>query len=230
MNKATKRMLLAYDGGEDDREMTNRRRDYRSEYRNDYRNDYRDEYEDGYRNEYAYGNNMRYEYDEPEDKYDRRGRRHYKNGRYAPMNSYDDPMEYQDRDLRNIGAMSTMRMIGFDGASSSPEKKEHKQKGQDKLTMRAAQYWVQSMENEDGSRGEHWTLEQIERLANEKDFEGDKLELWVTMNMMYSDYFKVAKKFNVNNTDFYLELSKAFLDDKDAGDEKLFKYFECVVE
>ena len=222
MNKATKRMLLAYDGGEDDREMTNRRRDYRSEYR--------DEYEDGYRNEYAYGNNMRYDYDEPEDKYDRRGRRHYKNGRYAPKSVYEDYGDHYEPEPRNAGPMSTMRMIGFDGTFSSAEKKEHKQKGQDKLTMRAAQYWVENMENEDGSRGEHWTLEQIERLANEKDFEGDKLELWVTMNMMYSDYFKVAKKFNVNNTDFYLELSKAFLNDKDAGEEKLFKYFEYVVE
>ena len=50
------------------------------------------------------------------------------------------------------------------------------------------------------------------------------------MNMIYSDYFGVAKKLNVNNMDFYAEMSKAFLGDKDAVPGKLYAYFEHVVE
>ncbi|MDY4223633.1 MAG: hypothetical protein SOX75_03020 [Candidatus Limivicinus sp.] len=50
------------------------------------------------------------------------------------------------------------------------------------------------------------------------------------MNMLYSDYFKVAKKFIVNNTEFYANLAEAFLCDKDAADDKLIRYYECVVD
>ena len=50
------------------------------------------------------------------------------------------------------------------------------------------------------------------------------------MNMLYSDYFKVAKKFNVNNTEVYADLAEAFLCAKDAADDKLIRYYECVVD
>ena len=46
----------------------------------------------------------------------------------------------------------------------------------------------------------------------------------------YSDYYKVAKKFNVNNTEFYADLAEAFLRDKDAADDKLMRYYEYVVD
>ena len=50
------------------------------------------------------------------------------------------------------------------------------------------------------------------------------------LNMIYSDYVKVAKKFNVgSNIDFYVDMAKAFLDDKDAGPDKLTKYYQYVV-
>ena len=50
------------------------------------------------------------------------------------------------------------------------------------------------------------------------------------MNMVYSDYSKVAKKLNVSNIDFYAEIAKAFLDDQDAAPDKLARYYEFVVK
>jgi hypothetical protein len=64
----------------------------------------------------------------------------------------------------------------------------------------------------------------------QKGIDCDPVEFWVAMNAMYSDYFNVAKKMNVNNVDFYTHMAKAFIDDKDAGEGKLMRYYEAVVE
>ena len=52
----------------------------------------------------------------------------------------------------------------------------------------------------------------------------------VTMNMMYSDYYDVARKFGVNVPEFYAELARAFLMDKDGPgpEEKLCAYYRCI--
>ena len=39
-------------------------------------------------------------------------------------------------------------------------------------------------------------------------------------------YCGVAKKLNINNVDFYVYMAQAFLDDKDAGEEKLSRYYK----
>ena len=52
----------------------------------------------------------------------------------------------------------------------------------------------------------------------------------MTMNMMYSDYYDVARKFGVNAPEFYAELARAFLMDKDGPgpEEKLCAYYRCI--
>ena len=56
-------------------------------------------------------------------------------------------------------------------------------------------------------------------------------QLCLVTNMMYSDYCEVAKKINANNMDFFAEMAKAFLKDKDAGaQDKLAAYYEYVVK
>ena len=40
----------------------------------------------------------------------------------------------------------------------------------------------------------------------------------------------VAKKFGADTSDFYGHMAKAFLEDKDAGPDKLKNYFEEVVD
>lgn len=85
------------------------------------------------------------------------------------------------------------------------------------------------MENEDGSHGPHWTMEQIKNVMAQKGITADPADFYLAMNMMYSDYYNVAKRMNMNNTEFYASMAKAFLDDKDGGKDKLMKYFRYVV-
>ena len=96
--------------------------------------------------------------------------------------------------------------------------------------------WKQRMENEDGTFGMHYDMDQImdavERL-NLKFEEFDEKEFCVAVNMMYSDYCKVAKRFVAPDKElmFFAELAKAFLEDADApeGSEKLALYYHCIV-
>ena len=58
----------------------------------------------------------------------------------------------------------------------------------------------------------------------------DPARFYAAINMMYSDYSEVAKKINANNMDFFAEMAKAFLQDKDTGaQDKLAAYYEYVV-
>ena len=98
------------------------------------------------------------------------------------------------------------------------------------FTREVALSWVDMMENADGTHGPHWAMEQTKELQEKKGIGHDPVEFFVAMNMMYSDYCKIAKRYNVNTADFYASMAKAFLDDKDAVDDKLAKYYEYVVE
>lgn len=93
-----------------------------------------------------------------------------------------------------------------------------------------AHEWMEKLKNADGTTGPHFTKEQVKGMMNQKSVHADPVELWVAMNMFYSDYCKVAKKLNVNNVNFYMDMACAFLDDEDAVDDKLSAYYECVVK
>ena len=144
----------------------------------------------------------------------------------------------------------TMRMIGFSrelyndmrSDASVPSYREgdnmigaKPRKGGAKSSMgmdeNMAREWTAKMENEDGTKGPHWNREQIKKVMEQRNMTGDPVEFWVAMNMMYSDYCKVAKKLGVNSVDFYAEMAKAFLEDKDTGvPDKLSAYYENIVK
>lgn len=100
------------------------------------------------------------------------------------------------------------------------------------FTREMAQKWMNQMQNADGTTGPHWTMDKTEEVRSQRGIGYDSLSFWVAMNMIYSDYSKVAEKINANNMDFYVYMTKAFLDDKDSrsqGGQKLAKYYEYVV-
>ena len=97
--------------------------------------------------------------------------------------------------------------------------------------------WKQRMENEDGTRGAHYNMDQIMMAAeklNLKFDEFDEKEFCIAVNMMYSDYCKVAKHYVAPDKElmFFADLAKAFLEDEDApeGSEKLALYYHCIVD
>nr|DAP40682.1 MAG TPA: hypothetical protein [Caudoviricetes sp.] len=99
-----------------------------------------------------------------------------------------------------------------------------------RLTIEDAEEWTHSMRNSDGSRGEHWNYDQTEHVRKQHGYDCDPAEFYAAINMMYSDYYKIGKEFNLNSVDFYAAMAHAFLDDEDAGEDKLAKYYECIVE
>ena len=93
-------------------------------------------------------------------------------------------------------------------------------------------HWAEHMQNADGSTGPHWTMEQTSAVADASGIPHD-IPRWawgVTMNMMYSDYYDVARKFGANVPEFYAELARAFLMDKDGPEptKKLMEYYEHI--
>lgn len=89
-----------------------------------------------------------------------------------------------------------------------------------------AHYAVEGMENEDGTKGPHWTVEETTSVANQmginlKSEKHNKWDWFVAMNMIYSDFYKaVVAMTGSANTKYFAELAKAWLCDKDISEGK----------
>lgn len=94
---------------------------------------------------------------------------------------------------------------------------------------------VSHMENEDGTEGAHWDIHQTTAVAQQfnVDLSTDKYnkyDWFVALNMIYSDYYKsVMAMTNSTNIKHYVELAKAWLDDKDVAEGKMWYYFKYVI-
>lgn len=99
------------------------------------------------------------------------------------------------------------------------------------FTEADAHEWTARMENTDGTEGQHWPMEQTTAVMRSRGLHYDPAVWYAAMNMIYSDYFKTAKKHGVNTVEFFADMTDAFLDDKDAGapEEKISAYYHCVV-
>lgn len=98
------------------------------------------------------------------------------------------------------------------------------------LTHDEAEEWCDSMVNADGTKGCHWTLEQTQDVAKQRNITCDPNDFWAVMNMMYSDYCQVAKRQSVDTPGFYADMAKAFLEDPDAVDGKAYLYWDCIAD
>lgn len=98
------------------------------------------------------------------------------------------------------------------------------------LTPEIAKEWTKKMHNEDGTRGEHWNMEQVKKLMAQKGIEYNQAEVYAIMNALYSDYCKVLKKYNMTSPEFYLDMAIAWLNDTDAKPGKAMNYYECIVK
>ena len=99
-----------------------------------------------------------------------------------------------------------------------------------KFNKRMADDWVKKMQNEDGSKGPHWRMDQVEQIMRQKNIQCDPAEFFAAVNAMFSDYSEVAQKHGVNKQDFYIDMAKAFLEDKDAVKDKAAAYYMYVVK
>lgn len=82
---------------------------------------------------------------------------------------------------------------------------------------------VSKMENEDGTRGPHWSVEETTALASQYGINlgsrFNRYDWFVALNMVYSDYYKVIISMtNSNSTKHFVELAKAWINDKDIDE------------
>lgn len=86
---------------------------------------------------------------------------------------------------------------------------------------------LSKLQNEDGTTGGHWTLEETSNAARSI---GVRLEHYneydwnYTMNMLYSDFSKVVGR----DANIIAKMAVAFLEDKDAPEGKAYKYWNAM--
>ena len=86
---------------------------------------------------------------------------------------------------------------------------------------------VSKLENQDGTKGPHWTVNKIIDYAKSLGIEFTHFNEWdfaYAANVMYSDYYNAVP----NNVEVYMKMAKAFLTDKDAPSGKAYLYYKAM--
>lgn len=181
--------------------------------------------------DYEDSRRMRRDYKDYED--GRRGRdsRDYRD--YEDRRDYEDGRTHRGRGNVDFEGTMDFNDYNYDNRDSRDYSKSPK------LSKTDIHHWKQMMRNEDGTRGPHYDMRQTMDAAEKigVDFENDDFdekEFCMAVNMMYSDYCKVVKKYTSPDKElmFFAELAKAFLDDEDGpgASTKLALYFNCIVD
>ena len=168
------------------------------------------------------------------DNSDMSGRYNDNRGRYVNM-----PEVYSGRTNGRMNDQPNYsgRYKGYDPSKKQGWKESsNMMDGDYDISDEEIQMWLKSMENEDGTKGAHWTKEQTTPLAKAHGVmmnEDVDETIWnLVMNIMYSDNCKTAKKYGVDKPDYYADLAKDWLQDEDGlqGREKVSAYYRNIVE
>jgi len=134
------------------------------------------------------------------------------------QNGNDEDMECLRKIL--ISLMDDLKYTDYDKYKKI-ELKLYKRVYGEHLNEELAKSWVADMENRDGTKGEHWSLEQTNQYAGNYN----KYDFYAVANMMRSDYYNPKLEEAT-----YLQMAKDWLDDKDVGDCKTLKYYMYIVK
>lgn len=75
--------------------------------------------------------------------------------------------------------------------------------------------------------GEKWSIETIgDFIATKGVPEDERVNYYLVMNAMYNDHRETAKKYGLDNADFYYALAKEFIEDEDGKPHKVARYFD----
>lgn len=75
-------------------------------------------------------------------------------------------------------------------------------------------------------KGQMWTYNQVKDYVCSKGAVDDFIAWYMTMNMVYNDYYNTAKAYGIqNDAEFYFSLARDFITDPDAKPHKVEKYF-----
>lgn len=79
---------------------------------------------------------------------------------------------------------------------------------------------VAEMENVNGTRGGHWSMDQTDKEA-EKHGIHHKYDFYYVVNMLWSDFANTWG----GDAEIYIKSAKAYMQDPDAGEGKAFKQY-----
>ena len=88
------------------------------------------------------------------------------------------------------------------------------------FTEADAKRWTEHMENSDGSKGPHWTLEQATAVANSIGVHTDPWVWFAAMNMMYSDYWESATRYGIDRRSIMQISPKSFFLIRTQADQR----------
>ena len=93
------------------------------------------------------------------------------------------------------------------------------------FTEADAREWVSHMDPP-----ARWTMDQTTAVMRQHGYEHRPWVFYAVMNMLVSDYGKVASRFSMDRVDFWAEMANAFIDDPDAEDMKVGRYWRDIVK
>lgn len=150
---------------------------------------------------------------------------------------YSDGYSYGRRDgmqdSARGGTQDGRDMFENDGARNNRRRRD---RGESlALSKHDMMHWKHILRNADGSRGEHFTPEQVKREVDRLGIRFDEYsesEFCMAMNMLYSDFCEVNRSFVSPDREphYYAKLAQAWLEDDDGptGSEKLALYFYSI--
>lgn len=149
-------------------------------------------------------------------------------GNYPRMNKIGFSGGELDQEYRTYADHPQMNEME---SRTSPAAMGHAKGRQMRLTQEMADEWMQGLQNEDGTRGPHWTMDHVKQIMSQRGIEADPIQFYAILNAIYSDYCKVLKKHGVGDrVDIYVDLACAWLNDKDAVKDKASSYYEHTVK
>jgi hypothetical protein len=162
------------------------------------------------------------------------------NRRY--VDNRNDSRDYEDNsdEMDYYDEMDSRRGVKGSGRSNRTNRRDYEDWHMQKLKLTKADlnHWKHSMQNTDGTQGEHYDMQQVIQAAEKLGVrfrEYDEREFCVAVNMIYSDYGHIIKRL-VQDKDKELlvcaDFAKAFFDDPDGPEpsEKLAIVYHCMTD
>lgn len=93
------------------------------------------------------------------------------------------------------------------------------------FTEEDARKWVAAMDPP-----ARWTMEQTTAVMHQFGYHHKPCVFYATMNMLFSDYGRTIIKYGLDKPEFWAALAHDFIDDPDAEDMKVGRYWRDIVK
>lgn len=91
------------------------------------------------------------------------------------------------------------------------------------FTEADAREWVSHMDPPG-----RWTIDQTTAVMRQHGYDHKPCVFFAVMNMLWSDYGKTVGKYGVDRADFWAEMAHDFIEDPDAEDMKVARYWRDI--